>query len=118
VAGYILTTDLDRQQALSAAIRAARAEGFRVRELTECEFVARRSNLAASLLMGPFVAYCNFHVRVLDNHDGVDVVVQRNYPWWTGSGLRGVRLWAKRLANAIDRMLEKSGGRVLDRLEY
>jgi hypothetical protein len=119
VPGLMLTTDLRRDLALSAAARAAHAQGFDVEHPTEWEFVARRSSLPMSWLMGPFVAYCNFRVSVLEHPQGVQVVVQRNVPWWTGlSGLRGVRTWALKLANAIDDALQAGGGKVLDRKEY
>jgi hypothetical protein len=119
MAGFILTADLSQDQALSAAARAAHAQGFDVQHTTECEFVARRSSLPASIVMGPFVTYCNFRVSVLEHPQGVQVVVQRNFPWWAGlSGVRGARTWAEKLANAIDAALVESGARILDRQEY
>src|SRR5439155_4767019 len=99
MAGFILTTDLERDKTLSAAAKAALEQGFHVSQLTDREFAAKRSNLPVSVLMGPFVSYCNFRVSVLENEDSVDVIVQRNSPWWTGyAGVRGVRTWAERLA--------------------
>ena len=119
MAGFILTADLSQDKALSAAARAAHAQGFDVQHNTEYEFVARRSSLPASLLMGPFVTYCNFRISVLEHPQGVQVVVQRNFPWWAGwSGVRGARTWAEKLANAIDAALVESGGKILDRQEY
>jgi hypothetical protein len=119
VPGFTLTAEMRRDMALSVAARAAHAEGFEVQHLYEWEFVARRSSLTMSWLMGPFVTYCNFRVSVLEHRQGVQVVVQRNVPWWTGlSGLRGVRSWALKLANAIDGALEAGGGKVLDRQEF
>ena len=119
MAGFILTANLNRDQALPAAALAAHAQGFDVQHNTEWEFTARRSSLPASLLMGPFVSYCNFLVSVLDHPQGVQVVVQRNFPWWAGwSGVRGARSWAEKLANAIDAALVESGGKILDRQEY
>ena len=65
------------------------------------DFLARRGSLPLSLLMGPFVAYCNFNVSVLDHPQGVQIVVQRNFPWWAGwSGVRGARRAAQKLADA------------------
>jgi hypothetical protein len=119
VAGFILTADLDKDQTLWAAARAAHAQGFDVHHHTESYFTARRGSLPASLLLGPFVAYCNFAVSVLEHPQGVQVVVQRNFPWWAGwSGVRGARSSAEKLANAIDAALVESGAKILDRQEY
>jgi hypothetical protein len=119
MAGFILTADLSKDKALPAAARAAHAEGFDLQHTTEWDFLARRGSLPLSLLMGPFVAYCNFHVSVLDHPQGVQIVVQRNFPWWAGwSGVRGARRAAQKLADAIDAALEASGGKTLDRQEY
>ena len=119
MAGFILTAELESDKALPAAARAAQGCGFELQHHTEWDFTARRGSLAASLLMGPFVTYCNFRVSVLEHPQGVQVVVQRNFPWWAGwSGVRGARSWAEKLANAIDAALVECGGKILDRQEY
>ena len=53
-------------------------------------------SLRRSLLLGPFIAYCRFRVSVIEFDNGqVDVVLQRNFPWWAGfTGVAKVRAWA------------------------
>jgi hypothetical protein len=119
MAGFILTTDLEADRALSLAIAAAREQGFDVGRFTPTDFRARRGRLVLSLLLGPFVLYCNLSVGAHEFPEGVRLIIERNFPWWAGfSGIRQVRQYAEKLANAIDRTFRESGGRILDREEF
>jgi hypothetical protein len=114
--GLVMLTDLEREPALSAAARAARDLGFDIQHVTDREFLACRSSLGMSLLLPPFTPYCKFRVSVLEAVEaGVELVLQRNSPWWTGFfGLRGVKTWFDKLAGATEQAVESAGGKVLN----
>jgi hypothetical protein len=120
MAGVAFTTDLDREQAFSAAARAARDAGFTVRHVTERQFEARRGSLAMSWLLPPVTPYCNFLISVLDGEDSLaELVLERNIPWWTGLiGLRGVQKAFDKLIKAALAAIEEAHGKVLKRREF
>jgi hypothetical protein len=118
--GIIITTNLESARAIDFARQAAVELAFIVQPVTEQEFVARKGSLGKSLLLGPFMAYCRFRISVIEFEDAeVDVVLQRNFPWWSGFiGVGKVRAWALRLAKLIETRIEESGGQVLESREF
>jgi hypothetical protein len=76
--------------------------GFQITDDSACAFRAGKSNLPLSILVGAFVAYCDFRVTCTANPGGSKVFIERNKPWWTGIiGLSRVAKQAKLLAEAI-----------------
>src|SRR5580700_2886287 len=113
--GITITTNLESARAIDLARQAAAQLAFSIHPVTDKEFLARKSSLGSSLLLGPFVAYCRFRISVIEFEDAqVDVVLQRNFPWWSGFiGVGKVRAWALRLARSIEAQIEQNGGQVL-----
>jgi hypothetical protein len=118
--GVTITTDLDSARTIDLARQAAVELAFTIQPWTDREFVARKSSLGRSLLLGPFIAYCRFRISVVElENAAVQVVLQRNFPWWAGfTGVGKVRAWALRLARLIEARIEQDGGKVLDSREY
>jgi hypothetical protein len=117
MAGFSIRTGVDAETAFKTARRAAKDLGFTVRNVGDWEFVAQKGNLIASIFVGAFVAYCDFHVFVEENKKGaVEISIQRNTPWWTGAiGVHRVNNAAEALADGIDDAIEADGGKVLNR---
>lgn len=115
--GFSIRTDLDAEAAFKTARRTAKDLGFTVRTTDDWEFSAQKGNLMASLFLGAFIAYCDFHVFVEEDRKGeVDISIERNSPWWTGViGVNRVSNAAKALADAIDDAILADGGKVLKR---
>jgi hypothetical protein len=117
--GFTITTDLDSTRAIDAARQAATDLAFAIRPVTAREFVAGKGSLRRSLLLGPFVAYCRFHISVIAYEKDVDVILQRNFPWWAGfTGVGKTRAWALRLSRLIESRILGCGGQVLDSKEH
>src|SRR5262245_33283430 len=112
MAGFSIRTGVDPETAFKTARRTAKDQGFTVRNVGDWEFVAQRGNLIASIFVGAFIAYCDFHVFVEENEKGaVEISIQRNTPWWTGAiGVHRVNNAAKALADAIEESIRDDGG--------
>jgi hypothetical protein len=120
MAGIRILTDSSPEVAMKAASRAAKHLEFKVYRVDDWELVAQRGNLALSIFVGAFVAYCYFHVRVFsDRGDRVEVEIERNSPWWTGViGVNRVKNWAKSLADAIEDEIEDAGAKLYGRKDF
>jgi hypothetical protein len=118
--GITITTDLECARAIDLARQAAAELAFAIKPVTDREFVAKRGSLARSLLLGPFVSFCRFRISVIEFEDAeVDVVLQRNFPWWAGfTGVGKVRAWLLRLAKLIEDRIQQNGGKVLEKKEF
>jgi hypothetical protein len=118
--GITITTNLESARAIDLARQSATELAFWLKPVTDKEFVACMGSLGRSLLLGPFVAYCRFRTSVIEFENGdVDVVLQRNFPWWGGfTGVGKARWWALRLARHIESRIEENGGKVLDSREF
>jgi hypothetical protein len=115
--GFSLRTNLDAEEALKAAKRAAKQLDYTVAELDDWELSVQKGNLAASIFVGAFVAYCDFRVTVESRRDGtVEIVLERNTPWWTGIiGVNRVKSRAKELADEIEADVLDRKGEILKR---
>lgn len=80
-------------------------------------FVARKGNLAASIFVGAFIAYCDFRLIITVAPDGTShLVIERNTPWWTGFiGVNRVKNRARELADACGNALLQAGVQILAR---
>ena len=118
--GFKITTDLQGPTAIDVARQAAVELAFAIHPVTDSEFVARKGSLGRSLLLGPFSAYCRFRISVIEfENNEVDVVLQRNFPWWAGfTGVGKARAWALRLVRLIESRITACGGKVLASREY
>ena len=112
--GHKIWTNLPADKTYRLAKRAAEDLGFSVWSRGDGVFAAGKGNLAVSILVGAFVAYCNFMIWVDEVGDETEIRLDRNTPWWTGLiGVNRVKNKAKELANAIADEIEDGGGRVL-----
>lgn len=95
---------------LGAAGTAAHVAGYRVTPKGPQEVWAQKGNFALSLLIGAFIAYCNFRLVVEALPDGVaQLTLYRNTPWWTGViGVSRVKSKAKELADLIAKTIAAS----------
>ena len=120
MAGIRILTDVNPEVAMKAASRAAKRLEFKVYRVDDWELVAQRGNLALSIFVGAFVAYCYFHVRVFsDRGDRVEIEIERNSPWWTGLiGVNRVKNWAKSLADEIENEIEAQGFKLYGRKNF
>lgn len=114
MAGHKLITDLDSELAYKIARKAAKGLDFAVTSLGDGAFAAQKGNLAMSIILGAFIAYCDFKVMVEDDDDRTLIEIERNAPWWTGFiGVNRVKTRAKELKDDIVRRIEDEGGAIL-----
>src|SRR5262245_19439421 len=114
--GILLITSLDAATALDAASDVGRRLGFSVRRAGNGELSVQRGNLAASILFGAFIAYCDFHVAIEQNGK---IIIERNSPWWTGFiGVSRVKSWAQGYADELQRAITDQGGKIINREEF
>ena len=119
MAGIKLVTDMDAKTLFKLAYREAQDKGFTVAKLGNGEFTAKRSNLALSIVLGAFVAYCDFHIAIEDCDDETELVLERNSPWWTGIiGVQRVKSWAKDLVKTIGEAIVDEGNEVIREKEF
>ena len=117
MAGFILRTDLDAERALRTVKDVARNLKFSVNEVDDWELSVQKGNLALSIFIGAFVAYCNFRVSIHGRKDNsVEIEIERNSPWWTGIlGVSRVKSRAKELADRIEDAILDQRGEILKR---
>lgn len=121
MAGIAITTDMEPKKALRLARDVARDLAFTVNMVDEWAFSATKGNLALSIFLGAFIAYCDFEVEVQEGkyESEVDIVITRNSPWWTGAiGVHRVKTRAKELATHIADAIEDDGCRVIKEREF
>jgi hypothetical protein len=118
--GFKIITDMDPELAIKAVSRVAKRLGFSVYRVEDWELVVQRGNLALSILLGAFIAYCYFPVRFEEDRRGnLRIVMERNTPWWTGFiGISRVKSWAKSLADGVEDEIEARGARILNSEEF
>ena len=119
MAGIKLVTDMDAKLLFKIAFREAQDKGFAVEKIGDRRFTARKSSMAVSILLGAFVAYCDFVVAVEDYDHETELVLERNSPWWTGViGVHRVKSWATDLVKTIGDSIEDAGNRVIREKEF
>ncbi len=104
------------EEVLATVGEAARGEEFAVAMEPDGRLAARRGNFALSIVLGAFIAYCDFKFTLAPaGSDTVRLSLVRNNPWWTGLiGISRVKKAATRLADAVQRAL---GPRVISRTD-
>ena len=116
MAGITLKTDLTGENAVKMVMHVAKDLKFAVYRVGDWELRIQKGSLLASIFVGAFVAYCDFRVFVEEDDGGVDIVIERNRPWWTGAiGVGRVKSWAKTLASHLEDEIKHQGGKVRDR---
>jgi hypothetical protein len=102
------------------AARLAQQLGHTVVPLGPQELSIASGSLALSIVIGAFVAYCDFRAWVQQLPDGTtELTLRRNRPWWTGLiGVGRVKKKAGELADAIAGALAVQGMPLLDRAEF
>jgi hypothetical protein len=121
MAGHIIITDLDEKAALKLARDVARELDYNVERTDEFTFHATKGNLALSIIVGAFVAYCYFTIEINPGKYAgeVEIIINRNSPWWTGVlGVNRVKKRAKELAEEIADAIEKDGGKVVREKDF
>ncbi|MEZ6235745.1 MAG: hypothetical protein R3B68_16300, partial [Phycisphaerales bacterium] len=86
---------------------AAHSLGFKMHPTSDWSFQAGKGNLAGSIFVGCFIAYCDFGVSISTVPDGnTAVTIGRNVPWWTGViGVKRVQGKCDELGNALGQAL-------------
>jgi hypothetical protein len=121
MAGHIIVTNLSEKAAEKLARGVARDLDFGIVREDDFTFSAGKGNLVVSILLGAFIAYCNFLVEIAPGkYDGeVEIIINRNSPWWTGIiGINRVKKRAKELAGKIADAIEDDGGEVIKVKEF
>lgn len=115
MAGSVIVTDMEVNKAMKLVRFVAKEEGYAVRRIEEDELTIRKGDLASSIFLGAFVAYCFFNARFdFDRQGGVEIELERNNPWWTGFiGVGRVKSAFKKLIDAIEDEIEHAGHRIL-----
>ena len=117
----IVTTDMDRDDALKLAKHVARDLEFEVESLGKRTFRAQQGSLALSIIVGAFVAYCDFEIEIVESRreGNIDIIINRNSPWWTGFiGIGRVKGRARELAEEIGDSIDRKGYRVRREREF
>jgi hypothetical protein len=121
MAGFLLLTDMEPKQVRKTIVRVGRRLGFSVDEEDDWDLRLQQGNLALSILLGAFIAYCNFRVSINEGRkEGtVEIEIERNSPWWTGFiGVGRVKKRAKELADELGDEIEDQGFKILKEGEF
>lgn len=115
-----VVSGLEPRRVRQLAVDVGTDDGFAVEEPDRWEIRLRQGGMASSILLGAFIAYCDFPVSIQDfDDDSVEVVLQRNNPWWTGLiGVNRVKKRAKGYIDALKDALEDAGGRIEKEREF
>ena len=117
--GLKFTTDMDADALYKIAFRRAQDLGYTTRGLGDNAFAATMGNMPLSVVVGAFVAYCDFRVDIEEYEDGNELVLERNTPWWTGMiGVSRVKSKALELVNHIKDEVNLRGGKVKREKEF
>ena len=116
MAGYDFVILGTSEEALQAVRDAAQAEQFEITGEPDGGLAARKGNFALSILLGAFIAYCEFKFAAQPAGAGaVRLSMKRNSPWWTGLiGVSRVKKAALRFADLVEQSL---GDRMQSRTE-
>ncbi|MHC4839842.1 MAG: hypothetical protein ACYTDT_02635 [Planctomycetota bacterium] len=120
MAGHAYITNGDPNVLREIVCAMSPASGFSVEEVGPFQFKVRKGNLAASIFVGAFIAYCDFDVSVTAHADGTQhLVIQRNSPWWTGViGVNRVKKAASALADAFGNEILRLGIQIFQRNDF
>ena len=121
MAGMLITAEMARDEAMNVAKKIARDQDYSLETLGDWTFRATQGSLTLSILLGAFVAYCDFEIEVRDSRyeDEVDIIINRNNPWWTGFiGVGRVKNRARDLASAIARSICRRGHQIAREREF
>ena len=119
MAGVKFVADMTPEDLHQLARHVAKETGFAVHASGGLSFEAKMGNFTLSMIVGAFVAYCDFKVEVDAYDDGAELVLTRNTPWWTGAiGISRTKSWAKTLGDNIKKEVERSGYRVVKEKEF
>jgi hypothetical protein len=119
MAGIKLVTDVDAEQGLQMAWRAAQDLGFELTPIQDGAFQASKGRLFWSILVGPAAPHCQFKLSAHRYGDGTtDLVLERNGAWTSGLiGKRRIKGEAVALIEKVAEAIQKNGGRVIERKE-
>jgi hypothetical protein len=103
---------------LAAILDAAEDEGFEIVNERRRSLEVRFGNLAMSILFGIFVAYAYSLIEVeeFEEDEEVEITMTWDFPWWQGvfGGMRSRKVM-DRLADRIEREIERDDGEILSR---
>ena len=115
MAGFDFVIQGTAEQALDAVRAAAQAEQFEVSTNADGRLSAKKGNFGLSIVLGAFIAYCDFTFAAQPDGPNTRLTMTRNNPWWTGLiGISRVKKAATRFADGIQ---QSAGGRVQSRRE-
>lgn len=116
--GFRIVTNVGADQALKIVSKAARDLGFSVGITDDYALSASKGSFVLSLIAGVF-SYSNFKISAKElDKDVVEVVIERNQPWWTGLiGMNSVKAKVKAITDATARDLEGIGGKIMRKEE-
>jgi hypothetical protein len=117
MAGFTVVTNMAGDAALSLAGRVAEQMGYSVARSGDWELKVQKGSFTLSILLGAFIAYCDFCFRVEGNPDRtVTLVLERNTPWWTGViGVSRIKSRAQELMTEVERAIAGAGAQILHR---
>lgn len=115
MAGFDFVMQGTADQALEAVKATAKAEQFEVSTDPDGRLSAKKGNFAASIVLGAFIAYCDFKFATQPDGGNTRLTMIRNNPWWTGLiGISRVKKAATKFADGIQ---QSAGARVQSRKE-
>ncbi len=116
MAGSAIVTNLDLQTSMKMVGSVAKDMGYSVSRVEDDELRLKQGNLAASIFLGAFIAYCDFKVIFQPKiHICGDIEMNRYNPWWTGLiGVGRVKNMFKKLVDAVEDEIEHAGGQILN----
>lgn len=99
------------------ALATAAQMNFAIEPESPGRYAVRKGSLWASLVVGAFVAYCDFRLVIAVAPDSTShLILERNTPWWTGFiGVNRVKSRARELADACGNALVQAGVHILAR---
>ena len=105
--GCLLTVRGEAAQVKQTFESAAVAGGFTVTPVDPWTLKAQKGNMAMSIFLGAFIAYCDFTGRISTAPDGsIQLAIERNKPWWTGLiGVNRVKNACNSLGDDVQRAL-------------
>lgn len=118
--GHAYITAGDPHELKDVAIHVAGGLGYGVEDTGPWSLSVTHGNFVVSLLVGAFIAYCDFKVHVVSPGDGTHhLVLERNNPWWTGViGIGRVKKRARELADAYGNELIARGVQIHQRNDF
>ncbi len=113
MAGFDFVFQGTAEQALDAVRAAAQTEQFEVSTTPDGRLSAKKGSFGLSIVLGAFIAYCDFTFATQPNDGGTRLTMTRNNPWWTGLiGISRVKSAATRFADTLQ---NTAGARIQSR---